>query len=272
EKGINLSDASSLLTKLLEFQANDPQWFVKLLIDDNHLIGSFYHDFLKDFKNIQHSHCEEVFEQRIQGLIEKYKAGEKYITMLLDRKYTWVKCFTSRCFTAGTQSTQRVESENGLIKKAIQSSSSFLEVQEALENRLEFESINNRYSIWKSSTLQYTQPFIIQTFFTISMSEILLSDDDLFEPFFEKELDDNLDILLEADEDRELNLQSLISIVNHNEILEIWKDEYFDSGENYFNEMAVSDSNHSDTPIISEFTRKYTIADLSESAINKYQK
>ncbi|CAG8760287.1 16197_t:CDS:1, partial [Racocetra fulgida] len=218
-------------------------------------LGSFYHDFLKDFKNIQRSHCEEVFKQRIQGLIKKYKAVEKYITMLLDRKYTWVKCFTSCCFTAGTQSTQRVESENELIKKAIQSSSSFLEVQEALENRLEFESINNRYSIWKSSTLQYTQPFIIQTFFTsidhimkkfltqpihdahykqmcqsvcylacqVSMSEILLSNDDLFEPFFEKEPDDNLDILLEADKDRELNLQSLISMVNHNEILEIWK-------------------------------------------------
>ncbi|CAG8500906.1 19789_t:CDS:2 [Racocetra fulgida] len=55
----------------------------------------------------------------------------------------------------------------------------------------------------------------------ISISEILLSDDDLFKPFFEKEPDDNLDIPLEADEDQELNLQSLISIVNHNEILEI---------------------------------------------------
>ena len=77
--------------------------------------------------------------------------------MLLDRKHTWVKCFTSRHFTAGTQSTQRVESENALIKKSIQSSFSLLQVQDAIENRLEFESINNRYSIWKTSTLQYTQ-------------------------------------------------------------------------------------------------------------------
>ena len=67
--------------------------------------------------------------------------------MLLNRKHTWVKCFTSRHFTAGTQSTQHVESENALIQKAVQSSFSLLQVQEALKNRLEFKSINNRYSI-----------------------------------------------------------------------------------------------------------------------------
>ena len=43
--------------------------------------------------------------------------------------------------------TQHVESENALIQKAIQSSFSLLQVQEAIEKRLEFESINNRYSI-----------------------------------------------------------------------------------------------------------------------------
>ncbi|CAG8445136.1 7600_t:CDS:1 [Funneliformis caledonium] len=86
--------------------------------------------------------------------------------MLLNRKHTWVKCFTSQHFTAGMQSTQCMESENALLKKAVQSSFSLLQVQESFENWLEFESINNRYSIWKTLTLQYTQPFIIQTFFS----------------------------------------------------------------------------------------------------------
>lgn len=147
------------------------------------------------------------------------EAGRKYITTLLNLKHTWVKCFTSRHFTAGTQSTQRVELENALIQKAVQSSFSLLQVQESLENRLKFESINNdRYSIWKALTLQYTQPFVIQTFFSgiddimkkyltqpihdahykqmcqsicyrayqISFSEISVSDDDSFEPFLIK--------------------------------------------------------------------------------------
>jgi hypothetical protein len=217
--------------------------------------SSLYKEFLKDFKAIQRAHCENVFERRAQNIVEKYEAGRKYITMLLNRKHTWVKCFTSRHFTAGTQSTQRVESENALIQKAVQSSFSLLQVQESLENRLEFESINNRYSIWKASTLQYTQPFVIQTFFSdidnimkkyltqpihdahykqmcqsvcyrahqVPFSEISLSDDDSFEPFFDKEVDDSAEILIEADEDREFNLKSLISLVDSDDILEIWK-------------------------------------------------
>ncbi|CAG8782134.1 2444_t:CDS:2, partial [Rhizophagus irregularis] len=112
--------------------------------------SSLYQEFLKDFRAVQRSHCEKVFEQRSQNLVEKYAAEERYIsTVLLNRKHTW-----------------RVESENALIKKAIQSSFFLLQAQEAIENRLEFESINTRYSIWKTSTLQYTQSLIIQTFFS----------------------------------------------------------------------------------------------------------
>ncbi|RHZ88497.1 hypothetical protein Glove_22g195 [Diversispora epigaea] len=267
-------------------------------------LGSLYQEFLKDFKNIQHSHCESVFERRSQGLVEKYPAGEKYITtMLLNRKYTWVKCFTSRHFTAGTQSTQRVESENALIQKAVQSSFSLSQVQEAIENRLEFEFINNP----------------------------LTYNDDSFEPFFEKENNNDSGeiplIPLEADEDRELDLQSLIAIVDNDEIIEIWKvsrynypkcyqyiillnngehlctcfmlithgivcrhflkvfvesskaqfhlmlipsrwykDEYINSDEVYSNEIIISNNNSSydNNQTTLTFTRKYTINDLSE--------
>ena len=242
-------------------------------------LGPLYKEFLKDFRAIQRSHCESVFEQRSQGIVEKYAAGKKYITtMLLNRKHSWVKCFTSRHFTAGTQSTQRAESENALIQKAVQSSFSLLEVQEALENRLEFESINNRYSIWKISTLQYSQPFVIQTFFSsidhvikkyltqpihdahykqmcqsvcyrahqVPISEISTSDgdDDLFEPFFDKEVDDSAEIPIEADEDWELDLKSLISIVNPNEILEIWKISRYNYPKCYQHIILLNNGEH----------------------------
>ncbi|CAG8626698.1 2030_t:CDS:2, partial [Funneliformis caledonium] len=44
EKGLNLGEIASLLMKLLELQANDPTWFVKLLIDNtsNWLVGIFW--------------------------------------------------------------------------------------------------------------------------------------------------------------------------------------------------------------------------------------
>jgi hypothetical protein len=187
-------------------------------------------------------------------MVEKYEAGSKYITtMLLNRKYTWVKCFTSRHFMAGTQSTQRVESENALIKKSVQSSFSLLEIQEAIEHRLEFESINTRYSIWKSSNIQYSQPLIIQTFFDsidtvmkkyltrpihdahyiqmsqsvcyfghqVSIAEAPASDNDSFEPIFDGE--DSAETFAEVIEDREMDLQSLMATVNIDDITEIWK-------------------------------------------------
>ncbi|CAB5209192.1 unnamed protein product [Rhizophagus irregularis] len=228
-------------------------------------LGSpLYQEFLKDFRAIQHSYCESVFERRSAGIVEKYEAGKKYITtMLLNRKHTW---------------------------KAVQSSFFLSQVQESIENRLEFELINNRYSIWKSSTLQYTQPFVIQTFFKdiditmkkyltqpihdahykqmcqsvcyriqqVPFSEISASDDDSFEPFFDKKIDDSIETPIEADEDRELDLKSLISMVNSDDILEIWKV----SREIIMNSCQNDQNN---TQITLEFTRKYTVNDLSES-------
>ena len=163
-----------------------------------------------------------------------------------------------------------------MVQKAVQSSFSLLQVQESLENRLEFESINNRYSIWKASTLQYTQPFVIQTFFNdidsiikkyltqpifnahykqmcqsvcyrahlVPFSGILESDDDSFEPFFEKEVDDSIESLTEADEDRELDLKSLISLVDSNDIQEIWKISRYNYPKCYQHVILLSTGEH----------------------------
>ncbi|CAG8645586.1 6422_t:CDS:2, partial [Racocetra fulgida] len=186
EKGLDQSDAAALLSKLFELQAHDPAWFderqesyewlLKCYLDaceiplltfvtdaDPAMIAAASVEFLKDFKNIQSSHCESVFEQRSQ-----------------------VKCFTSQHFTAGTQSIQHVESENVLIKKAMQSSFSFLEVQEVLEKRLEFES-------------QMCQSVCYHAY-KVQMSEISTLDDDSFEPLFDQETDDSSEIPVEANE------------------------------------------------------------------------
>ncbi|CAG8749489.1 8997_t:CDS:2, partial [Racocetra fulgida] len=191
-------------------------------------LGPLYQEFLKDFKSIQRSHCESVFERRSQGLAEKYVVEEKYIvTILLNRRHSWVKCFTSQHFTADIQSTQRVKSENLLIKKAVQLTFSLLEVQEVLENRLEFDSINETLKKYVTPPIHdahYKQmcQSVCYHSYKVQISEISTSDDDSFEPIFD-EVDDNSEIPVEADEDCELNLQSLVKIVNPNDILEIWK-------------------------------------------------
>ncbi len=48
----------------------------------------------------------------------------------------------------------------------------------------------------------------------------MTSDDDLFEPFFDKD-NFNTEISIKADENQELNLQSLIEIVEPDDILKI---------------------------------------------------
>ncbi|CAB4391162.1 unnamed protein product [Rhizophagus irregularis] len=55
----------------------------------------------------------------------------------------------------------------------------------------------------------------------VPFSEISALDDDSFEPFFNKKVDNSIETLIEADENQELNLKSLISMVNSSNILEI---------------------------------------------------
>ncbi|CAB4434524.1 unnamed protein product [Rhizophagus irregularis] len=52
----------------------------------------------------------------------------------------WALCFTHRAFNAGIQSTQRVESYNGIIKNNVSGSSSLIELECTIERLLEKES------------------------------------------------------------------------------------------------------------------------------------
>ena len=53
----------------------------------------------------------------------------------------------------------------------------------------------------------------------VSIVEAPTSDDDLFEPIFDEE--DFAETFAEADEDREIDLQSLMTTVNINDIIKI---------------------------------------------------
>ena len=64
------------------------------------------------------------------------------------------------------QSTQRVESINALIYKAVTSSSSMTDVVEALDSRMQKEALNTSFISWKHKTLTYHQPFVIGRLFS----------------------------------------------------------------------------------------------------------
>ncbi|CAG8602460.1 5264_t:CDS:2 [Funneliformis caledonium] len=123
---------------------------------------------------------EEVFNRRSHDLIDKYPEGKKYISdQLLDKKHMW---------------------------KAVQSSFSLFQVQEIIEQRLETENINNKYSIWKASNMVYPQPFIqmcesvCYKAFQVNLNKIFTFDDDVFEPLVIESQESEIPTPLQANE------------------------------------------------------------------------
>ncbi|CAG8643786.1 780_t:CDS:2, partial [Racocetra fulgida] len=80
----------------------------------------------------------------------------------------------------------------------------------------------------------------------VPISEILLSDDDSFEPFVEEKQMNNVENFFE--------------------------DKYLDSDKDYFHEIVINGLNHNDTQIIPKFTQKYIITDLSEKCHKQISK
>ena len=112
-----------------------------------HKLGAAdFKTFNTDFWKTRNSLCVEVFEQRFQALIEKFPNSSTYMrNTLYPIRQSWVRAFTSRSFTAGMQSTQRVESINQIVHKAISSSSTMAEVVEFLDSRMQKEDLNKSF-------------------------------------------------------------------------------------------------------------------------------
>ncbi|CAB5190683.1 unnamed protein product [Rhizophagus irregularis] len=147
EKKIAGTDASHLLKFLLERQKEEPMMFVQPLI------------------NADSDRLCEVFEQRFQALLNNFPSGSDYLhDPIYSTRHSWARAFTNRIFTAGIQSTQRVESINAIIHKVVNSSSTMAEVAEALDSRMQKEEINKNFIAWKYKSTIYHQPFVVENF------------------------------------------------------------------------------------------------------------
>jgi hypothetical protein len=133
-----------------------------------HKLGATdFKTFNTDFWKTRNSLCVEVFEQRFQALIEKFPNSSTYMrNTLYPIRQSWVRAFTSRSFTAGMQSTQRVESINAIVHKAISSSSTMAEVVEFLDSRMQKEDLNKSFMAWKYKSTTFHQPFVVENFFS----------------------------------------------------------------------------------------------------------
>jgi hypothetical protein len=126
-----------------------------------------FKEFINEFWKARNSLCVDVFEQRFQALLEKYPDAHDYLqNTIYSTRQSWACAFINRIFTAGMQSTQRVESINALIHKVVASSSSMTDVIEALDSRMQKEGLNASFIAWKYKTLTYHQPFVIEHLFS----------------------------------------------------------------------------------------------------------
>ncbi|CAI2182568.1 1174_t:CDS:2, partial [Funneliformis geosporum] len=87
-----------------------------------------------------------IFEHHWESLKSKYTSANSYIKRQLDPfKHKWAVCYTNNQFTAGANSTQRVESLNRKIHDCIKLNSSLLmlvkEIQEVLNKESEYARV-----------------------------------------------------------------------------------------------------------------------------------
>ena len=103
--------------------------------------GEKWKKFFGSFCYARNSRVESIFEERWATLLQEYTDAANYLQrQLYPCREAWVLCFTHRAFNAGIQSTQRVESYNGIIKNNVNGSSSLMELERTIERLLEKES------------------------------------------------------------------------------------------------------------------------------------
>jgi hypothetical protein len=100
-------------------------------------------------------------------LLDEYPSVDKYLrdTIYLSRQ-SWARLFINRIFTASMQSTQRVESINSVIHKAVVTSSTIFNVIEAIDVQMQKEALNKSFLAWKYKSIAYYQPFVVETYFS----------------------------------------------------------------------------------------------------------
>src|SRR5260364_238608 len=101
-------------------------------------LSGHYDKFYKEFLHTRNSTFEEDFHRRWLRLLDKYPQTNNYFNRTLQGCIRlWARCYQLKCFTAGAQSTQRVEVMNRLIKEGVKSTSSLRALHEHIQNLLD---------------------------------------------------------------------------------------------------------------------------------------
>ena len=102
-------------------------------------------NFVNDFYHMRNSCSQYQFELRYNAILTKYEPCQTYLERKLYPSYkSCVRYAIAKIFTAGIESTQRVESINGILKKHLDRGILLKELVKVIENELDKEVQYNR--------------------------------------------------------------------------------------------------------------------------------
>ncbi|CAG8577830.1 12513_t:CDS:2, partial [Gigaspora rosea] len=164
-------------------------------------MGNTYNNFLQSWFRYHNSHSVAELKQNWKELLDQYPTGQSYLQQLWRVRESWAKIYVFTTFCAGMQSSQWVESMNNIIKS---------------EDEIE------KYLISESAFAQNTQisQSVLYRASLVETSNNLVSPPKAYE-YSEGYLEDEYDAL-------QASLETIIEMVNHENILEIWRVSLFD--------------------------------------------
>ena len=138
------------------------------------LTTKVFNEFRKDFFQCRNTLAPAIFEIRWKNLKEKYSFVSSYLNRQLDPlKTKWAVCYINIQFTAGANSTQRVESFNKKIHDSVKSNSSLLTLVKEIQQLLDNEANYARIQEYKDEIPNIGRENITKRFF-ISIEKIVL--------------------------------------------------------------------------------------------------
>ncbi|EXX54899.1 hypothetical protein RirG_230330 [Rhizophagus irregularis DAOM 197198w] len=131
-------------------------------------LGEKWDDFIKQFYQCRNSLCEPLFKQRWNQLLIDYPMAKDHLLRTLDQNSrSWARAYLHKIFTAGIESTARVEGYNWIIKQQLKANSNLCEIADRLDSRLKDEERWNQFYKYKQATTTNTSSVAGQDLFPI---------------------------------------------------------------------------------------------------------
>ncbi|CAB4395984.1 unnamed protein product [Rhizophagus irregularis] len=130
-------------------------------------LGSQFEEFHRKFYVCRNSLCEELFEIRWRQLVGQYPVAVKYLTnTLYSTKNSWVVPWIRNRFTAGAQSTQRIESINSYVHGKVDRSTLLCNLLVSINDHVKNDEHFKQFEVEQNALPTIGMPMLNTRFFS----------------------------------------------------------------------------------------------------------